>query len=679
VSRRLAPVLSALVVASAWLVGSAGGAEVRAATPDLTIVSEARYDVQPDQRRVHVTVDLILANHLRDTRTKRFFFDDASLVVVPGASHPNLSWAGPGRPRASISRSTGKATTIRLDLGQRLYSGKSASYRLTFDVIDPGGSSTRPVRIGSSLVRFPVWAYASDDTAGSTVRVVFPAGFEATVASGRFPTPTTDAADRTVFQTARLRTPLTFFAYFVADRPGATTARTIEADVADEIVSLSVVSWADDPAWSKRVSRLVRQALPLLSERIGLPWPRDDGLVFREALGRSSGGYAGLYDPAAGTVDVAFDAGDAVVIHEAAHAWFDGALLADRWAAEGFASYYGADVAREMSVPSASAGAGVSPTLEGGRIALNAWGPPGQDDGPTDDYAYAASLALARAIAERAGPDALRAVWADASERVGAYQPVIPDGLSTSTTRQPEMTDAAPDWRGLLDLLEDRTGASFDDLWRTWVARDSDVELLDQRAAARAAYAEVLTHTGDWVLPETIRDAMRAWRFDEATSLMLDAESILVQRASIRQRSAAAGLTVPDTVRQAFERPDGFADAMLAASDESAALDHYAEAAALRPESPGLIEDIGLWGLTPDDDLARSRALFEEGDLAGSTDAATAAVAAWSGATEAGRGRLLSLGALGVAAILALVIVVVAIRGRRRPASAAWPTFDLDR
>ena len=40
-----------------------------------------------------------------------------------------------------------------------------------------------------------------------------------------------------------------------------------------------------------------------------------------------------------------------------------------------------------------------------------------------EDYAYAATLVLADAIAERAGADGLRAVWADASAHIGAYQP----------------------------------------------------------------------------------------------------------------------------------------------------------------------------------------------------------------------------------------------------------------
>ena len=61
-----------------------GADEVRAATPDLTIVSRARYAVQPDEQRVRVTVNLTLTNHLTDTKTRRYYFDRAYLAVLPG-------------------------------------------------------------------------------------------------------------------------------------------------------------------------------------------------------------------------------------------------------------------------------------------------------------------------------------------------------------------------------------------------------------------------------------------------------------------------------------------------------------------------------------------------------------------------------------------------------------------
>ena len=117
--------------------------------------------------------------------------------------------------------------------------------------------------------------------------------------------------------------------------------------MADVPVGLTVRHWKEDVAWGKRVGGLFERGLPQLSERIGLPWPRDEGLVVQESVSRSTGGYAGLFDPTRGHVEVAYYADDFVVLHEAAHAWFNGNLLADRWALEAFASYYALEAAAD--------------------------------------------------------------------------------------------------------------------------------------------------------------------------------------------------------------------------------------------------------------------------------------------------------------------------------------------
>ena len=581
--------------------------------------------------------------------------------------------------RTSRSRSGPSAyTLLELDLGARIYSGKSASYRLAFDIVDPGGAATRDVRIGSSLVSFPVWAYATDSTPGSTVRVVFPAGYEVQVGSGDIPAPTKDAAGKVVFQTGKLADPLSFFAYLVADRPAAHTDRVVTADVGGVSVALTIRSWADDAAWSNRVGGLAAEALPILSERIGLPWPRDGGLVIHEAVSRSTGGYAGLFDPTGGQIEVAYYADDAVVLHESAHAWFNGTLLADRWANEAFASYYGLEVASALKVK--ATGDALTPALEAKRIPLNAWGPVGREDATTESYAYAATLALARAIAERAGEDGLRAVWADAAGRIGAYQPPADAGSATSAVGggagEPEKVAAAPDWRGLLDLLEAHSAASFDDLWRTWVARDSDLALLDARQAARTRYDEVVAAAGDWQLPRAVRDAMRAWQFDQATRLLDDASTILDQRTAIASAAAASGLTLPTTLRTAFESPDGFASATLEATAELEAIHRYDAAVAAHPDEADPLVRLGLWGTDPGVELASARTLFASGDLTGAATAAGSALSAWNGAADVGRGRAVSLGVLVLAILVGLILAIAWLRGRRHRAHVAMTAGD---
>jgi len=658
----------AVLLAGGLLAAPAAAPPVRAAAPDLTISSDARYDVQPAQRRIRINLDLLLTNHLKDTVTRRYYFDRAFLAVLPNTSGFKLTWDGKGTPAVHVSKRTKDYTLLRLDLGQRLFSGKSARYNLRFDLVDPGGAPTRDVRVGDSLVSFPVWAYATDSTPGSSVKVVFPAGFSADVEAGAIPDPVVDATGRTIYQTGKLDKPLSFFAYLIADRPGAYSERTVSPVVGGSPVDLTIRSWPDDETWSKRVGDLVGRALPVLADQIGLPWPRTGGLTVQEAVSRSTGGYAGLFDPGKGVVEVAYYADDFVILHESAHAWFNGALLADRWANEAFASYYGLSVAPQLKVK--VTGDVLTPALEAARIPLNSWGAIGRETSAVEDYAYAATLALAKAIAERTGPDGLRVVWADAAGRVGAYQPPAAAGAASAA---PETVDGPPDWRGLLDLLEGQGSGSFDDLWRTWVARPSDLPLLDARQTARARYATVVAAAGDWQLPRPLRDAMRAWRFDTATALLDDATRILDQRTAIEAAATAAGLTPPESLHVAFGLPDGFASATDEAAAELESIDRYDAAAATRPAAPDLLQTLGLWGTTPDAELAESRTLFATGDLAGSAAAASAAAAAWSGAEDLGRGRLVSIVALTLAGLLAVVLFGAWLRGRRRRHRALAP------
>jgi len=137
------------------------------------------------------------------------------------------------------------------------------------------------------------------------------------------------------------------------------------------------------------------------------------------------------------------------------------------------------------------------PALEKARAPLNAWGPAGAAAAAADPLAeeaeYAAALKLAGLIAVRAGPDGLASVWRAIHDRRAAYQPT---SAGASAGAGVELSTAAPDWRGLLDLLEDQTGKRFDDLWSAWVVRPAETGLLTERAAARDRYDAIRTRAG---------------------------------------------------------------------------------------------------------------------------------------------------------------------------------------
>ena len=662
-TRRLLAALTAAVVALGLVVAPpTAPAPVRAAPPDLPIVSQATYEVLPDTRTVHVTVALTATNTLRDTATRRYYFDRAALAVLPGTTNYRIS-GGSGRPTVGVTERTADYTLLTITFGQRINSQRSASFTLEFDLVDGGGDPGRDVRVGTAFAAFPVWAFGTDETPGSGVRVLFPDGFSVVLETGDLPEPTTDATGRTLYESGPLDAPLEFFAYFVADRPSEFSETTVETTIGQSDVELVIRAWPDDPEWATRVANLFGRGLPALAASIGLPWDRTEPLVITEAVSRTTGGYAGLFDPAEGRVEVAYYADAFVILHEAAHAWFHGGLLADRWSNEAFASYYAHAAAGELGVETETQV--LTDEFRSHAIPLNAWGEVGEEAPEVEDYAYAATLELAGLIAERAGDRTLRGIWAAAATGEAAYQPS--GGLPT------ERADGVPDWRNLLDLLEEHSGRSFDDLWADWVVRDDEAVLLADRRAARELHAAVADESGQWQLPRSVRAALRAWQFDQATDLLIDARRVLGARAELESGARDAGLNLPATLRVAFEGDLGFAAALAEAEAQQGAIAAYEMASGRRIDEPDVLQTIGLLGSEPEALLAEAAAAFAAGDLETAVGHAGTAEAIWLGADEIGRNRIVT--GVGVSALVLLLIAfgVSAVRQRRRRAAATRP------
>jgi hypothetical protein len=659
VLRRSALLLTALLLG---LVPALAPAPVAAARPDLTLVGAATYVVLPEAGKVAVSVRLTATNHLRDTATRRYFFRTAFLSVLPGTSRFRIS-GGNGNPRVSVTSRTKTYTNLRIDLGADLAAGRSTTLTLTFDLKDPGGAPDRPLRISPSLLTFSAWAYATPDTPGASVVVRLPAGYDVLVGRGPLEGPELDDSGDLLLSSGSIASPLKFVADISADRAVERTETTRTVPLAAGPATVLLRAWPDDTAWRDRVGSLIERALPILEREIGIPWPVDGPLAVEEALVRGSGGYAGLFEPATGRIEISYAASDVVVLHELAHAWFNGSLVADRWAAEAFASYYADLTATELELE-AAAPEPVEPGAED--VPLNAWGPSGSESPAVEAYGYSASFGLAQTIAQRAGPGGLQRVWALAARGVGAYRadpadPAVEEGGA-----------AAPDWRGLLDLLEDETGAEFADLWRTWVVRPEDVAALEARAAARAAYQASVELAADWELPPSIREAMRAWRFDLAMEALAAADAVQAQRRTLEPAAAAAGLTLPDTLQAAFEGGADLGVAAAEASAEQATVDAIVAAAAARPVGSGiddLIVRVGLIGTDPDASLAAAKAGLTAGELEPAYRSAQAAAAVWSGAADIGRSRMVSAALLVLALVLFLGLVRQSRQSRRKRAA----------
>jgi len=678
--RRLALVaiaLAALLTPAIALVpaGLPGAAAGVAAATGLTTTADASYVVDPAAHRVRVSVSLSATNHLSDTKTRRFFFDRAYLAVPAHTTGFKVA-SSVAHPTVSVAVRHSTYTLLRIAFGTHLAAGSSRTFKLAFDIPDPGGTATRSTRIGMSLVRFGAWGLASDGATGGSVTVIFPSGFNVDV-TGAALSPTTDSAGHVVFSTGRLADPTTFLATFSADRPSALHESTLAIPVGSDRIPVTIRSWPDDAAWAKRVRDTLTKGLPILAKEIGLPWTATRPLVVQEAISRTATGIAGRFDPLKGTMELAYYADPVVILHEAAHAWFDGGLLADRWANEGFASFYALRAAHAIGVKTHQ-GDPLTPALRAAVVPLNAWAPAVEGDSSaggttggtapppsgqpvagaaTDAAESAAALDLASSAAKRAGIDGLRTVWQAIAARQAAYQPI---GAAVDVER----ADAAPDWRGLLDLLQDRTGTDDSDLWSRWVVRPNEASLLADRATVRDRYAAMVERAGEWRMPRVVRDALRVWRYGETGELLDAAARALDDRDTVTAAAAAAGLTPPITMQTDFEGPRGFAAASAEAEAELAAIDAYRAAVAARPAQTSPVAAIGLWNADPDGSLAAAAASFAGGDLQATIRGASFARQTWESAETVGRNRMLAVGASLGAILLAAWLTIRWYRDR---------------
>ncbi|MCI0345329.1 MAG: hypothetical protein L0221_07775 [Chloroflexi bacterium] len=645
-SRRAWPFLALAFGALLALAPALTPPAVFAATPSLTLVTDARYDVLPDEGRVAVTVDVRATNHLRDTAANRFFFEQAYLAVQPDASGFRLTANGL-RPSVSVVATEPTHTLLLLRFGTRLAAGTSLALRLTFNLVDPGTPTARDIRVSDTIVTFSAWAFASDETPGSTVNLTLPQGYAVDVLRGQLSGPAADESGVDTWSSGPLETPTSFEAAIRATRAATYLESNRSASIGQDTARITFRGWVDDPAWLEQANRLVLAGAPALAEAIGRPWPLTAPLVIEEGLVGEASDTAGSFSPDRPLIEIAYYAGPEVVLHEVAHAWFNGSRLADRWANEAFASLYAELAAAGLEEPVLSPE--LIPEIEAARLPLNAWAAAGEAGDATERYGYAASLALGRAILRRAGPDGLAAVW-----------------LAIDSGRRPyggRATSGPVDWRGLLDVLEAETGQSYGDLWQRYVLRPQDAPLLDARGSARDAYVALAGEVGDWPMPATIGEAMRAWRFDIAQAAIATAHSVIAQRDRLRVDAAAAGLDLPATLRESFAagRLDRSSAELEAAS---VALHEIVVAGGERPSSMGPLEWLGLVGSDPETSLGAARGAFTSGDLVAAYDAASEAESAWGAAADVARGRI--IGVLVGLIALGLFARLVASRGWAR-------------
>jgi hypothetical protein len=649
--RVLAGAFSLLATVSLWQAATPVGVE--AAQSDLTFISNSTWRANPTDARVHVLAVVTATSHAVDSGTRRYFYDKIQLTL-PSSSDGITAAAGGRQLPVTVLSATGSGVVVLVGFGQRLYSGQSGSFDLKFDLVDSGGSTDRDLRIGHNLMSFPVWAFGSPHTPGSTVTVMFPPGFVVQEEFGGLTRAEYDSGE-VVFSSGVVDDSTQLSAWFTAVQPvppGDYKVRTMT------IGSLSVALryWGDDAAWADQVERVLRAGYPLLRDMIGLGDPLRTTITVEEASTQETGGYGASYDPAGGQIRVSYFADPFTILHETAHMWFNREMAGDRWIVEAFASYYAEQAVVRLGLPDHAPY--LTDRMRQAAVPLNDWLTTGGPSSATDAYLYGATLQVAREIAARAGSNELRSVWAAARSGGAAYQPA-------HGTEPEVLSGGAADWRRLLDLLEQTTGRSFADIFARWVVDPSQKSLLDDRATARAVYHEAQVEAGAWDLPPEIRRALDTWQYPQAMVFIAQARAILTQRDRIASEAATERTTPPSTLQTAFER-SGIVVASAEATNELAVLHELAAARQAQTDTGGAARAVGLLGADPGADLGAAREAFSKGDLTTAMSRAARARTAWQTAIGAGEMRIFGSLCVLSGGLLLLILLVWSRGGRQR-------------
>jgi hypothetical protein len=646
----------AVALAGAIQAGPAAPSTLAAST-GLAYTSTGIWTVDPALGRVHVDVQVLAISHAADTGTRRYYYSSLELTLPPSTQGYKATDANGNVLPVTVQATVTSGVVVDVDFGQRLYAGQSILFDLKFDVVDMGGSTDRDLRIGQDLVSFPVKGFGSPGTPGSSVTVVFPAGFAVQEQFGTL-TSQVDSLGRTVFASGPVPDAYALTAWF-------TGARNVpDADFQSETLAVGPIEvtlryWSDDPGWASQVGRVVITGYPILRQLIGLGDPTATHLTIEEATSQGIGGFSGEYDPASSLVQISYFADPIVVLHELAHLWFNESLASDRWINEGFASYYAEKAVLRLGLPDHAPALG--PSLMTAAEPLNSWtgSAPGS---ATEAYLYGASLQAARDIANLAGTAGLAKVWAQARARTSAYANPAAGGADLPAR-------GVADWRRLLDYLELTTGKSYVDIWVEWVVTPQQASSLSTRDDLLADYSATSDQMGGWTMPPDVRTAMGGWQFGTAQVLLSQIRDVLDLRQQIDALAAQEGTTAPANLQTAFET-GGTGDALDEANLELQALNTMAAAEKAKASSQGAVRVFGLIGTDPDSQLASARDAFARGDVPLALSLAESARSAWAGAAGAGQLRVVGVLAGTGGSLLLLGIFIWTRNGKRRPVAA---------
>lgn len=621
-------------------------APARAADPYI-LESSAIYDVRPDDGEIGVSVDLSFTNTTPDPAGKFSVFSELK-VAIHDAATVVAATDGEGDLTVNVSVENvgleNEVNVATVELRDEIRFEEAVTVALTYTL--PDGENPQ-LRVRPSVVVFPAWSFG---TSGE-VSVSIPTGYELRVDGD----PLTEDGDR--LTSGPIADAGAWLALVTALRPPEYTDFSATVPLEGGTADLLVRAFADDTAWGERTLALVAEALPLIEQEVGLPYPGIGQLILTETVTADATGFG---EGAAGgnEILVAFDQPPFTALHQVAHLWLSSSLIEDRWIREGMASNVAGRVAGQLEVEPPYDPAANSQAPAANAFPLATWSPSGSAE--ADAYGYPASWAFMNELETTVGADVLRTVLAHVAASIGQYESGdIDPELQGETLGAPAVPLGT---RSFLDHLETVADADLALLFRDRVLTEEDIALLGPRAEARAAFDELVIAADSWGAPDPVRGALREWSFRDALTQTETARAWLRERDSLLAQMQAAGLAAPDRLLQAYRAYGGGPEAVDELEAERAVVDEYAATADNVNAERSFLQRIGLiGGSDPQNELNLASGRFADGDLRGAFEAITEAQRIMTSAETGGIVRLASLGLL---VILLVGLAVVMFRRR---------------
>ena len=647
--RIIAPLLAAIAFAA----GAVPAAPLPVAAADPYILeSDAHYRVKTGQREIGVRVALRFTNTTPNPSGRFSIFDRIELAVHDEATDIAASdRAGALAVRDGMRRIDGERVHVAtILLREPIRYEDSVRVELTYVLPDAEGAR---LRVRPSLAIFPAWSFG---TSGE-VAVDIPAGYEMRVDGD----PLTEDGDKLV--SGPIDDPAAWLALVTAIAPAAHASHEATVPLEGGTADLVVRAFPDDEGWGTRTLETVSAALPLIEAELGLPYPMRGQLILVQSVPATVTGF-GESSTTGTEIPVSFDQPPFTALHQVSHVWLPPTLVEARWIAEGIASQVAASVAAELDLETPFDPAAEAEVHADAAIPLDAWS--ATPDPAADAYGYAASWAFLDEIEAAAGEGAISAVLARVAASIGSYEP---GEVAPESTPEGVADPAFPlTSRSFLDHLEAVTDADLAPLFADRVLTEADVALLEPRAAAREDFDALVATADGWGAPDPVASAMADWRFDDATAQMDDAREWLAERDALLDDMAAAGLSAPDRLQQAYRGYGGAAEAQSELEAEREVVVAYTATAERVNAERSFIVRLGLvGGPDPDAQLAVANGQFTAGDLRGSLEAIAEAQRIVDLGPTAGLVRIVSL------LLVVLIAAGVAVVLFRRRAYTARP------